>query len=167
MIEFHHQYIEQFLATIRKYMQLRGGLSQKDLAELTQTGISTMSRFLNSKTKEIDPQLAAKIVSQLKIPLHEVVDFIEDDSLETFKKLLQFYQSATAEKEVQESSSEQNPTPARSVIDPSIAESLKSLTPRQKAYVKDFLTLDTESKDLVVDIGNTLMNYFKQRSLEF
>lgn len=32
MIQFSADFLEGFLAVVRKYMQLRGGLTQKDLA---------------------------------------------------------------------------------------------------------------------------------------
>ena len=44
MINFSADFLENFLAVVRKYMQLRGGLTQKDLSEMTGVGISTMSR---------------------------------------------------------------------------------------------------------------------------
>ncbi len=80
MIHFDAEYTDMFLGVVRKYMQLRGGLSQKELAEQVNIGISTMSRFLNQKTKELDPQLIASIIAKLNIPLHEVIDFVEEDS---------------------------------------------------------------------------------------
>src|SRR5690242_20262854 len=91
MIRFNPDFLENFLAVVRKYMQLRGGLAQKDLAEQMGVGISTMSRFLNLKTSSIDEQLVANIISTLGIPLHEIIDGVEEDSTETFKRLVQFY----------------------------------------------------------------------------
>jgi hypothetical protein len=195
MITFNLDYLDYFLGVVRKYMQLRGNLTQKDLSELTEIGISTMSRFLNQKTKDVDGQMVAKIVAKLDIPLHEVIDFIHEDSTVKFKKLVSFY------KDAQDAAAAASPgvlqpdsimkTEATVTIggvkrtipfgeeqgaqtnnnhnslDPSIVESLKSLTPRQKAYVKDFLSLDVEGRDLIVDIGNSLLRYFKQRGVEF
>jgi len=200
MITFNLDYLDYFLGVVRKYMQLRGNLTQKDLSELTETGISTMSRFLNQKTKDVDGQMVAKIVAKLDIPLHEVIDFIHEDSTAKFKKLVSFYKDAqdTADvpipgviqpdsitkteatvtiggvKRIIPFGEEQgtqttitNPNINSNTLDPSIVESLKSLTPRQKAYVKDFLSLDVEGRDLIVDIGNSLLRYFKQRGVEF
>jgi hypothetical protein len=48
-----------------------------------------------------------------------------------------------------------------------ISEKLQSLSPRQKAYLSSFLDLDMEGRDLIVDLGNSLFNYFKQKGLEF
>jgi transcriptional regulator with XRE-family HTH domain len=91
MISFNPDFLENFLATVRKYMQLRGGLTQKDLSEMMNVGISTMSRFLNLKTSSVDEQLVANIIATLGIPLHEVIDGVEEDSTETLKRLVQFY----------------------------------------------------------------------------
>ena len=51
MTDFNREHLDTFLAVVRKYMQLRGNISQKDLAELTGIGVSTISRFLNQKTQ--------------------------------------------------------------------------------------------------------------------
>jgi transcriptional regulator with XRE-family HTH domain len=91
MVKFESDHLDMFLSVVRKYMQLRGGLSQKDLAEKIDVGISTMSRFLNQKTKEIDPQLIAAIVARLNIPLHEIIDFVSEDSTSLFKKMVTLY----------------------------------------------------------------------------
>lgn len=187
MIQFNQDYLDIFLSVVRKYMQLRGGLSQKDLAELTHTGVSTMSRFINQKTKDIDPQMVAKIVAKLDIPLHEVIDFVEEDSTAKFKKLVSFHrEDESADRYSNESEADEESimrTQAtvsvggrkttipfgddQSSTDQSITGKLRSLTPRQKAYVSDFLNLDLEGRDLVVDIGNSLLRYFKQRGVEF
>ena len=66
MAEFNSDKTDEFLGVVRKYMQVRGNLSQKDLAELTEVGVSTMSRFINRKTTDLNPQLIAKIVAKLK-----------------------------------------------------------------------------------------------------
>lgn len=91
MISFNQEFLEMFLGVVRKYMQLRGGLSQKDLAEKVNHGVSSMSRFLNKKTKDLDPQLIAAIVAKLNIPLHEIIDFVEEDSTAMFKKMVLLY----------------------------------------------------------------------------
>ncbi len=186
MIEFNQEYLEHFLAVVRKYMQLRGGLAQKDLAELTGIGISTISRFLNQKTRDIDAQLAARIIAKLEIPLHEVIDFVAEESTLRFKRLVAFYQeeevtdkseaSLVEDESIMKTQATVNihgrsrtiPFGSEaSSVENSLAGKLTALTPRQKAYVSDFLNLDLEAKDLVVDIGNSLLRYFKQRGLEF
>lgn len=91
MISFSPDFLENFLAVVRKYMQLRGGLTQKDLSEQMNVGISTMSRFLNLKTSNVDEQLVANIIATLGIPLHEIIDGVQEESTETFKRLVQFY----------------------------------------------------------------------------
>jgi transcriptional regulator with XRE-family HTH domain len=204
MINFDKTKLDYFYGVIRKYMQLRGALSQKDLASLTNTGISTMSRFLNGKTKDLDAQLIAKMVANLEIPLHEVIDFIEEESTIKFKKLVEFYKedeqadkpSSEEEDDSFDESDEGDIGDAVNDIfqtekrtqasvriggrktnipfggeekreNHSLRDKLQSLSPRQKAYLTDFLDLDVEGKDLMVDIGNSLFRYFKQRGVEF
>jgi transcriptional regulator with XRE-family HTH domain len=82
--------LEMFLGAVRKYMQVRGPLSQKELAEQAKIGVSTLSRFLNQQTKELNPQMIAKIVATLHIPLHEIIDFVEEDYTEQFVRLVRF-----------------------------------------------------------------------------
>ena len=107
MAEFNKDHIEVFLGVVRKYMQVRGSLSQKDLAELTDTGVSTMSRFLNQKTTEFNPQLIAKIVAFLEIPLHEIIDFVEEDFADKFIRLVKFYKQDNKMNEEQEGETDQ------------------------------------------------------------
>jgi transcriptional regulator with XRE-family HTH domain len=198
MIKFVPENTEMFLAVVRKYMQLRGGLTQKDLAETVNIGISTMSRFLNQKTKELDPQLIASIIAKLNIPLHEVIDFIDEDSTQMFKKLVSFYkeqESADNDSVVSDDtdsaidkigdSLDEDTTRTKtsasikgvkmpfgerreqSSQNLSIREKLNSLSPRQKGFLTDFLDLDAEGRDLIVDVGNSLFRYFKQSRAEF
>ena len=183
-------------------MQLRGGLTQKDLAEMAGVGISTMSRFLNLKTATIDEQLVANIIATLNIPLHEVIDGIEEESTETFKRLVQFYkeQKVTDQKPVGDEqvppgsqNDSQSKTRTTTTInlggrkqamaygedfsgpqsnasksaDVTIKDKLQSLSPRQKAYLTDFLDLDQNDRDLVVDLGETVFRYFRQRQVNF
>lgn len=200
MIRFDADHTDMFLGVVRKYMQLRGGLSQKELAEQVSVGISTMSRFLNQKTKELDPQLIAAIIAKLNIPLHEIIDFVEEDSTAMFKKLVAFYkeqESADEEEEdpqvgemgaLEEGLDEnQTRTKTRASIkginmsfgeaagerraqtqsNLSIRDKLNRLSPRQKGFLTDFLDLDVEGRDLIVDIGNSLFRYFKQSGADF
>lgn len=197
MIRFNTDYTEMFLGVVRKYMQIRGGFSQKDLAIKVNVGVSTMSRFLNQKTKEIDPQMIASIVSFLQIPLHEVIDYVEEDSTQTFKKLVSFYkegQNADKEESLPPESdidsfeaglgerrtAHKTTANIRGVKVPfgerpttssekptTMRDKLSTLSPRQKGFLTDFLDLDMESRDLIVDIGNSLYRYFKQGEAEF
>ena len=196
MIRFNQDFTEMFLGVVRKYMQIRGGLSQKELAVNINVGISTMSRFMNQKTKDIDPQMIAAIVAYLNMPLHEIIDFIEEDSTATFKKLVSFYKEGqAADKEEEKNQSdmgaleeefiERRATPQRTsasikgVNVPfgettkgsneglTMREKLNTLSPRQKGFLTDFLDLDMEGRDLIVDIGNSLYRYFKQGQAEF
>ena len=194
MIRFNSDFLENFLATVRKYMQLRGGLTQKDLSEMMNVGISTMSRFLNLKTSTVDEQLVANIIATLNIPLHEIIDGVEEDSTETLKRLVQFYKdqkvaeqkarvadeppamqaesktktTATiniAGKKHQMPFGEHTVGPVKTEI--TIREKLETLSPRQKAYMNDFLSLDGNDRDLVVDLGDAIFRYFRQRNVEF
>jgi transcriptional regulator with XRE-family HTH domain len=194
MIRFNTDFLENFLAIVRKYMQLRGGLTQKDLSEMMNVGISTMSRFLNLKTSTVDEQLVANIIATLSIPLHEIIDGVEEDSTETLKRLVQFYKDQkTSEQKagaVDEAPSMHTESKTRTTATINIAgkkhqmpfgehtvgpvkteitirEKLETLSPRQKAYMNDFLSLDGNDRDLVVDLGDAIFRYFRQRNVEF
>ena len=195
MIRFNPEFLENFLAVVRKYMQLRGGLTQKDLSEMMNVGISTMSRFLNLKTSNVDEQLVANIIATLGIPLHEIIDGIEEESTETFKRLVQFYKDqkgadqqdvpptpeATRPQEqvrmktnatINVAGKKHNMPFGETVMnstrtDITIREKLETLSPRQKAYLNDFLSLDVNDRDLIVDLGDAIFRYFRQRNVEF
>ena len=192
MIRFSADFLENFLAVVRKYMQLRGGLTQKDLSEMMNVGISTMSRFLNLKTSNVDEQLVANIIATLGIPLHEIIDGVEEESTETFKRLVQFYKDQrSSDQNVSEEDvprhTETRKTQATINVggkkqtmpfgessalnttrtDISIREKLETLSPRQKAYLNDFLNLDVNDRDLIVDLGDSIFRYFRQRNIEF
>lgn len=209
MINFSADFLENFLAVTRKYMQLRGGLTQKDLSEMTGVGISTMSRFLNLKTASVDEQLVANIIATLAIPLHEVIDGVAEDSTDTFKRLVQFYKDQKANNEnagtgqqdpstfagedkvkqktaatiniggkkttmpfgeagnSNQNSNQASNTQATRTVEVSIREKLQTLSPRQKAYITDFLDLEVADRDLIVDLGDAVFRYVRQRSVEF
>jgi transcriptional regulator with XRE-family HTH domain len=193
MIRFNPDFLENFLAVVRKYMQLRGGLTQKDLSEMMNVGISTMSRFLNLKTSNVDEQLVANIIATLQIPLHEIIDGVEEDSTETFKRLVQFYKDQRSSDATPEGSptdqpetvrktqatinvggkkqtmsfGEKNLNQSQTKTDITIREKLETLSPRQKAYLTDFLNLDGNDRDLIVDLGDAIFRYFRQRNVEF
>ena len=193
MIRFSPEFLENFLAVVRKYMQLRGGLTQKDLSELMNVGISTMSRFLNLKTSSVDEQLVSNIIATLNIPLHEIIDGVDEDSTETLKRLVQFYKDQkSADQEAGEgtpsSGQAESKTKTTATIniggrkqqvsfgekpgtqtrtDITIKEKLETLSPRQKAYLNDFLNLDINDRDLMVDLGDAIFRYFRQRNVEF
>jgi transcriptional regulator with XRE-family HTH domain len=175
-------------------MQLRGGLTQKDLSEMMNVGISTMSRFLNLKTSNVDEQLVANLIATLQIPLHEIIDGVDEDSTETFKRLVQFYkeQKETDQKpgEIpgERVQSEMNKTKTTATInvggrkasmpfgetsvsqtrtDLTMRDKLETLSPRQKAYLNDFLNLEQNDRDLIVDLGDTILRYFRSRNMQF
>lgn len=192
MIHFNPEFLGTFLGVVRKYMQLRGNLSQKDLAEMTNVGISTMSRFINLQTTRIDEQLVAKIIAALNIPLHEIIDGVEEDSTEAFKRLVQFYKEQSSSDQLQGDDSykgtdakqrtqatinvggkKQNVSFGENILgggqktEITIREKLETLSPRQKAYLTDFLNLDVADRDLIVDLGDAIFRYFRSRNVEF
>jgi transcriptional regulator with XRE-family HTH domain len=206
MIAFNRELTVQFIATVRKYMELRGGLSQKDLAEKINVGVSTISRFLNQKTKDIDEQLVARMVAYLNIPSFEIIEFVQEQDTDKFMKLVKFYKDDQhLAEDGEEGEYEEDEGGAPPMSDPAsgatqtikakigknkrsmsfhpdkntqvLQEALKDdytikdkfqrLSPRQKAYLSDFLDLDAEARDLIVDIGNSLLRYFKQKKMEF
>ncbi len=188
--EVKREKVEMFLGVTRKYMQVRGAMSQKDLAEQTDVGVSTMSRFLSQKSTELNPQLIAKITAKLNIPLHEMIDFVEEDFADRFIRLVKFYKDelkdgdfdpnnpdAPASKEEEKESQRIDPndlrTPnqrkedkAKSNAEMSIREKLESLTPRQRAFMSEFLNMKLEERDLIVDLGNNLFQYFKMKGMD-
>ncbi len=91
MSQFKKELIDDFLGTVRKYMQIRGPMTQRELAEATDTGVSTMSRFLNQQTQELNPNLIANITAKLEIPLYEIIDFVEESYVAEFERLVKFY----------------------------------------------------------------------------
>jgi len=201
MTDFNRDQVEFFLGTVRKYMQLRGNLSQKDLSEITGVGVSTISRFLNQKTHILDEQVIARIVAKLNIPLFEILDFIHEDYQAKFQRLVKFYKEQETTDKIGDDTDDATGSfrrgektettrlyteaqigigngPKRTIpfggegsgqrrTDFSFAEKYQTLSPKQKVYVQSFLDLDEEGRDLVVDIGNSLINYFKQKGLEF
>lgn len=171
MAEFKREKIESFLGVVRKYMQMRGAMSQKDLAELTDVGVSTMSRFLSQKSTEMNPQLIAKITAKLNIPLHEMIDFVEEDFNDRFIRLVKFYKEEINEDELDAETVKTKPATApasapETKAEASTKEKLGSLTPRQKAFMSEFLNMKPEERDLIVDVGNNLFQYFKMKGMD-
>ena len=207
MAEFKREKVDMFLGVVRKYMQVRGPMTQKELAELTEVGVSTMSRFLNQKSTELNPDIIARITAKLDLPFHEIIDFVDESFEEQFKRLVNYHKGvAGSEGETNELQAGRPPSkgegfdqafqslgtaknPAKANVrvgktgakrsipfEPdskaknspeNIKDKLDGLSPRQKAYLTDFLNLDMESRDLMVDLGNNLFRYFKQKGLDF
>lgn len=221
MAQFDRTKLDMFLGVVRKYMQIRGSLTQKDLADLTDTGVSTMSRFLNRKTADLNPRLIAKIVAKLNLPLHEMIEFVDEEYTDHFVRLVKFYKeeellTAPSENNVSEeevfdtektSSGEQqiqdifNETfidelssgggTAKSNVsaqikvgnrkstvsfqadndsrnsEKNIKEKMNELSARQKGFLTDFLNLDSDGKDLIVDIGKNVITYLRQKGMGF
>lgn len=194
MAEFKRERVEMFLGVTRKYMQVRGAMSQKDLAEQTDVGVSTMSRFLSQKSTELNPQLIAKITAKLNIPLHEMIDFVEEDFADRFIRLVKFYKDELKDSEFDPNDLGTSPETTRNIaiekeaapVEPvdnrtanqrkedkvksnaelSIREKLESLTPRQRAFMTEFLNLKLEERDLIVDLGNNFFQYFKVKGMD-
>ena len=209
MAKFNNNYLDSFLGVVRKYMQMRGNLSQKELSEVAEVGVSTISRLLNKKTTDIDGQLVARIVARLEIPLHEVVDFVEEEYTEKFIRLVRFYKDESGERSDEGETIPAGPASTQSALkDPyedallglgtaqrkanarvkvggkrmtipfqadgssrntegDLRDKISLLSPRQKAYIVDFLNLDVEGRDLMVDLGNALFRYFRQKGVEY
>jgi len=197
MSEFKKEKWDHYLAIVRKYMQLRGIITQKDLAEAADIGVSTMSRFMGQKSSDLNPEIVAKITAKLDIPFHEIIDFVDESFEEKFKRLVLFYKGeltgplniheqedigealsslGTAEKPAeakvsatrgQKRSIPFEPDENSKFSQKSLKDKIEGLSPRQKAYLTDFLNLDMESRDLMVDLGNNLFRYFKQKGLDF
>ncbi len=211
MAEFNRDKLEMFLGAVRKYMQIRGPMTQKDLADITNIGVSTMSRFLNLKTSELNAQLIAKIVAKLAIPLHEIIEFVEEDYTEHFVRLVKFYReeeeagapmpedSGPAPEEFEEelpldddeyldalgtSGTAQRNASAKINVggkqrtisfqadqgarnsQGTLRERLQNLSARQKAFLTDFLNLDSDGRDLIVDLGKNVISYLRQKGME-
>jgi transcriptional regulator with XRE-family HTH domain len=190
MIRFNSDFQENFIAVVRKYMQLRGGLTQKELADQLKIAAATVSRFFALKSTNIDEQLVANIIATLNIPLHEIIDGVDEESTDTFKRLVQFYkeQKLIADQNQEESRGPETKTKTNATINVggkrqqmpfgetttgvtrselSMREKLETLSPRQKAYLNDFLDLDVDDRDLIVDLGDAIFRYFRQRNIQF
>lgn len=205
MAQFDETKVALFLGVVRKYMQVRGSLTQKDLSELVGVGVSSMSRFLNQRTTELNPQLIAKIVAKLNIPLHEMIDFVEEGFSDHFIRLVKLYKEEGSDDLAAEPAAPindegedddfasalsgdegtaQKSTSARIKVggkshtvsynqtgntggDSEIKEKLRSLSARQRGFLTDFLSLDTDGKDLVVDIGKNIITYLRQKGIDF
>lgn len=192
-IRFSANFHEDFIQILWKYMRLRGDMTQTELATKLNVGPSTISRFFNLKTANIDEQLVARLIAILDIPLHEVIDGVEEESSELFKRLVRAYKEQQNSDENQEEGPRASeaktkttatiniggkkqqmpfgepPGPGSTVSrsEMSMKEKLETLSPRQKAYLNDFLNLDVNDRDLIVDLGDAIFRYFRQRNIQF
>src|SRR5690606_19799103 len=152
---------------------------------------------------ELNAQLIAKIVAKLAIPLHEIIEFVEEEYTEHFVRLVKFYReeeaqgaplpegagpapqdeddssfasedddyldalgtAGTAQRNAsakiniggkQRTISFQADQNARNAQG-SLRERLQNLSARQRAFLTDFLNLDTDGRDLIVDIGKNVI----------
>ena len=187
MAQFNREQLELFLAAVRKYMQLRGVGTQKELAEMCDIGVSTMSRFLNQQTRELSPQLISKITAKLNIPLHEIIDFVEEDYTDQFIRLVKFHKG----EEVTPPASEGTGTPGggseKTATAPikvggktrtmafaaegdggnDLREKMMGLSGKQRAFVMEFFNLDSDGRDLVADVGRNIISYLRQKGIDF
>lgn len=190
-IRFSSDFHENFIQILWKYMRLRGDMTQTELAAKLNVGPSTISRFFNLKTANVDEQLVARLIATLDIPLHEVIDGVEEDSTELFKRIVRAYKEQQNSDEESEEAprSSDNKTRTTATIniggkkqqmpfgegqgstvtrtDMSMKEKLETLSPRQRAYLNDFLNLDANDRDLIVDLGDAIFRYFRQRNIQF
>lgn len=184
MSQFDKDRIEIFLGAVRKYMQVRGPMSQKELAEVTDTGVSTMSRFLNQQTKEMNANLIANITAKLSIPLHEIIDFVEESYTDQFIRLVKFYKGEEAPSPAPEQQQGGSSKQFKSSIgvgqkktplvfqpdndsDQNLRAKLQELSLKQKGFLNEFLSLDSDGKDLVADVGRNIISYLKQKGIDF
>lgn len=192
MIRFSPEFHENFVQVMWKYMRLRGDMKQTELASKLGIAPSTISRFVNVKTVNVEETLVAQIIAILEIPLHEIIDWVEEDSTERLKRLVKVYKDQqVSEEDVADTSP--GPSDARtkttatiniggkkqqmpfgegatgsvSRTEMSMKEKLETLSPRQKAYLNDFLNLDVNDRDLIVDLGESIFRYFRQRNIQF
>lgn len=128
MAQFHKDKVSLFLGAVRKYMEIRGPMTQRELAETTDTGVSTMSRFLNQQTQELNPNLIAKITATLNIPPMEIIDFVEEDYSPEFLRLVRFYKGEEAAATQTSIGATPSPLPAEEVEgeEDQIAEALEA-----------------------------------------
>lgn len=186
MIRFTPDFLENFLAVVRKYMQLRGGMTQKDLSDKMNVGISTMSRFFNLKTSNVDEQLVANITATLDIPLREIIDGIDVESEETFKRLVKFYKDQGSTDQTPEPEPETTRTSGTINIggkkqkmhfgetfeqstktDITFKDKLGNLTQDQKIFLQEYVDLESSDRDLIVNLSNAFFKYLKQRKIQF
>ena len=104
MVQFHKDKLTLFLGVVKKYMKIRGSLSQKELSDLTNTGPSTMSRFLTQQTQALDADLIARIVAKLNIPLNEIIDFVDEETEKEFFRSVKYHKGEEIEGLGQDSS---------------------------------------------------------------
>jgi transcriptional regulator with XRE-family HTH domain len=204
MAQFDREKLPLFLGAVRKYMEIRGPMTQRELAEVTDTGVSTMSRFLNQQTQELNPNLIAKITAKLNIPAMEIIDFVEEEYSDEFLRLVRFFkgEEATAFTPPAASSSNEDEdfeddagqeelakalddggsritTSANIKVgskttklnyvaegEGSLKEKIKRLSLHQKGFLRGFLTLDNDGRDLIANVGNEIINHLKQKGLD-
>lgn len=193
MIRFKSDFLEVFLAVFNKYRTIKG-LSQKEVSEMVGVHESKLSRFLTFKTSNVDEQMVANIIAILDLPLREVIDGVEDESADSFISLVQFYkdqklteQRSSAREDVGRPGADAK-TKTHATIniggsrqkmpfgetmtgqvktELTLRDKLEALSPSHKAFMSDFLNLNGNDRDLMVNMGNILLSVFKQRDVKF
>jgi transcriptional regulator with XRE-family HTH domain len=193
MIRFKSDFLEVFLAVFNKYRTIKG-LSQKEVSEMVGVHESKLSRFLTFKTSNVDEQMVANIIAILDLPLREVIDGVEDESADSFISLVQFYkdqklteQRVSARDDVGRPGADAK-TKTHATIniggsrqkmpfgetmtgqvktELTLRDKLEALSPSHKAFMSDFLNLNGNDRDLMVNMGNILLSVFKQRDVKF
>lgn len=209
MAQFDREKLPLFLGAVRKYMEIRGPMTQRELAEATDTGVSTMSRFLNQQTQELNPNLIAKITAKLNIPAMEIIDFVEEEYSDEFLRLVRFFKgeeqtaftqtsagaptsSAKAGEESLDDEADQdelakalddggskvntsanirvgNKTTKLNYVaegEGKLKEKIKGLSLHQKGFLRGFLSLDNDGKDLLANVGNEIIHHLRQKGLD-
>jgi transcriptional regulator with XRE-family HTH domain len=179
-IRFNEDFMNVFLPVVRKYMEIRQIQTQKDLADLTGIGPTSINRFFNLRTTSIDDRTVANIIACLDIPLHEIIDAVAIESTDALRGLVKFYKEQRTSDQVEEVTErrqthatinvggrkQQMPFGERTEKrDLTVREKLESLTPTQKAYINEFLDLDPHDRDLIVSLGDVVLRYYRTRNL--
>ena len=166
MAQFHKDKISLFLGAVRKYMEIRGPMTQRELAEATDTGVSTMSRFLNQQTQELNPNLIAKITATLNIPPMEIIDFVEEDYSPEFLRLVRFYKGEDAGSTQTSVSAPSFPTEEVEGEEDQIAEALEGGGSKVNTSAKVRVGNKTTQLNYVAEGDGQLRDKLKRLSLK-
>ena len=108
--------------------------------------------------------------------MHEMIDFVAEADTEQFKKLVGYVkETMTKEQEAERlrGVSVTSIDPAGKVFvekkspGDEFKDKIQNLPSRHKAYLTDFVELDAESREVMVDVGEAMLRYFKQNKIKF
>ncbi len=80
MVQLKKDEMANFMDVVKKYAKVR--------KSLTFVGNVKVNRFYKAKKKELTPKLVGDIMKLLRIPIHEVIDFVEDDYADKFVSIM-------------------------------------------------------------------------------